>query len=325
MNTPEPQQPPPQPDKSSRLRNFLTYRGASTERFGSDVGAIPKAVDALVLVVLSVSLVRNTLIAPHPIAWLIGSFALAYTLLLLKNPDNGNSIRVMLLAAAALTMAIAMPLRTGDHVLVTAYVACLGAMALFFVRGTLAAAVMSVIYIVFVALALSLDTTSDYAISYIVSAVVSLAGIIATALLLLHHFMIRLEMTNKRLVNTAAALQQSLDSLQYSAVAGGVGLWDYDPKTDRWHVNEVFRELTDLPHSQYPILKSPDVMQRLPEEAREQILARIKGEDDQDVEQLEVLKADGSRILCQGMSRFYALPGNKPIRHGMLVRVRTAG
>lgn len=321
MNTPDTQQKQTLAGTVSQLTSFLRYRGASGGRFADDGIPVPKVVDFLALTLLGMLLLRNTLIAPHPIAWLIGSCGLAYAVLIFKGAGNNHNTRVMMLAGVALTLAIAVPLRTGDHVLVTAYIACLGAMALFFVRGTLPAAIMSGVYVIFVATKLSIDETASYSVSYVVLSVVSLAGVIAIALLLLHHFMVRLEVTNQQLVDTAAALQQSLDSLEYSAVAGGVGLWDYDPETDQWHVNDVFRELTDLPYSEYPVLKSPDVMQRLPVEAREQVLARIRGEDDQDVENLEVLKSDGSRVLCQGMSRFYALPGTKPIRHGMLVRV----
>jgi PAS domain-containing protein len=323
MSTPGKHQEKP-PDGGSALRAFLSYRGAAPEQFGDLGNTVPRAVDILVLALLGIILIRNSLIAPHPLAWLVGGFFAAYAGLLVRPPVGYNNWRIMFFAVLTLSMSILVPLRTGDHVLVTAYVACLGAMALFFVRGTLAAGAMSLVYIVFVAIALSRDTAAAYPTSYIVAAIVSLVGIITVALLLWYHFMVRLELTNRRLAETAAALQQSLDSLEFSSVAGGVGLWDYDPETDRWHVNEVFRQIADLPYAQYPTLKSEDVVQRLPDEVREQILARIRGDEDQDVEQLEVVKSDGSRILCQGMSRFYALPGTKPIRHGMLVEMKAS-
>jgi hypothetical protein len=73
MSTPGKHQEKP-PDGGSALRAFLSYRGAAPEQFGDLGNTVPRAVDILVLALLGIILIRNSLIAPHPLAWLVGGF-----------------------------------------------------------------------------------------------------------------------------------------------------------------------------------------------------------------------------------------------------------
>lgn len=306
---------------SPKLTGFLAYRGARDDDFGIEEGPLTFSVDALFLGLTCTMIYRNAVLYPHPMVWVLGIVVSIHIGILLLRPERQIHWRVVLFAIAALLLALIVPMRIGENMFVASFIACMGCLALFFVRGTLAAIAGAACYVGVTAFAVLNGVHGFADPKFTGIMLVGLAIVIVGTLMMLHHFMIRLDSTNLQLRQATSALQQSLDSLQFSASAGGVALWDYDRETDEWHVNEVFRDLTQLPHEKYPVLHSDVVAKRLPAAIREPIMERVRGEDDQDVELLEITRPDGTVVLCEGMSKFYPLSGGHAIRRGILIAV----
>jgi len=303
------------------LAGFFAYRGARDDDFGIEEGPLTYSVDALFLGLMATMIYRNAVLYPHPMVWVLGLVTSIHIAILIGRPHRQIHWRVVLFATAAVVLAMVVPVRIGENIFVASFVACMGCLALFFVRGTQTAITGAAAYVGYTAYMVQYTTHGFGDPKFTGIMLAGLGIVILGTLMMLHHFMIRLDSTNLQLRQATAALQQSLDSLQFSASAGGVALWDYDRDTDEWHVNEVFRTLTDLPHEQYPVLYSDVVAKRLPEAFREQIMERIRGQEDQDVELLEVTRPDGTVVLCEGMSKFYPLSGGHAIRRGILIAV----
>jgi hypothetical protein len=244
--------------------------------------------------------------------------------LLIFRPAPLNIWRGGILGVFGLMIAMWIPIRVDANVLVASFIACSSCLALFFVGGTKIALAACTVYLGYVAVMLQ---SPQYGFSepwLNVIFVVGLAAVIFVVCLMLHHFMVRLEVSLRESHEIASTLQQALDSLQFSAVAGGVGLWEFDYASGLWTGNEVFRDLLDLPHDQFPELTSEVIGTRIPADAWEGIRARGQGQEDQDFELLEVMKADGSRMTCQGMSKHYVRPDGRQVRYGMLIAFNDA-
>lgn len=303
------------------LRDFLAYSGARDDKLGRDDKPLNYLADALLLGLLGIMVYRNTVLYPHWIAWLLGGTLVAHVTLLAAHPARLNHWRVVVVGVAAVVIAMVLPIRMGENVFITSFLACLGCMALFFVRGSLTAIGAGLAYITYVGSMLQLPVHGFHDPRYNVMMIAGLTIVILVALLFLHHFMVRLEQSNHQLQQSSDYLQQAIDGLHYAAAAGTVGIWNFRPDEDRWNANDIFRELLDLPARDYPEINSDLVRQRLAPESADTFIERMRTPGDSEFELIDILRPDGTRVPCQIMSKAYQSHGESLLRRGVLVEV----
>jgi len=266
---------------TSNLRTFLSYRGDQDDTLGMETTTLTYLADALLLSIVVVMLVRNTWLDPHPFAWLLGGILTAYGLLLLIRPRRLVTWRVTLMAVSAIAVAMVVPIRVDEHVLVTSFLACLGCMAMFFAWGAFPGLLCVALYVGFVAVMMQ-NPAYGFA--------------------------------DPGHTNTMI-----FDGLHYAAAAGSVGIWSFKRDGERWNSNEIFRDLMDLPAQEHPELTSHLIRQRLADEVGANFIHRCFSDDDAEFELVDVLKRDGSKLRCQVMSKVYHSQEGNMIRRGVLV------
>ncbi len=304
---------------TSNLRTFLSYRGDQDDTLGMETTTLTYLADALLLSIVVVMLVRNTWLDPHPFAWLLGGILTAYGLLLLIRPRRLVTWRVTLMAVSAIAVAMVVPIRVDEHVLVTSFLACLGCMAMFFAWGAFPGLLCVALYVGFVAVMMQNPAYGFADPGHTNTMIFGISIIFVVALVMQHHFVRRLEANLHLLSGTSDYLQQSIDGLHYAAAAGSVGIWSFKRDGERWNSNEIFRDLMDLPAQEHPELTSHLIRQRLADEVGANFIHRCFSDDDAEFELVDVLKRDGSKLRCQVMSKVYHSQEGNMIRRGVLV------
>ncbi len=243
-----------------RFSSFLAYPGIGEVSFHSGTNHIPVLIDVLLAGMIIMLLWINVIASPHPIAWFVALLAVVQGALLFLRPANIDRLRILGLAIACLSLAVLQPWRTGQHVMAFSYVAMFGLVALFLIKGTIPTLLAATGYIVYAGYLQWLDPTFTA-----VDAWSSMAGMGASCLVLIvliHHFLIKLDKSNRALKASLNALQVSFEDLQYAATAGNLGLYECNLTTGNWRLNSVMRTALELPEDRYPTVKTQDLVER---------------------------------------------------------------
>ncbi len=116
-------------------------------------------------------------------------------------------------------------------------------------------------------------------------------------------FSVDAEMQAKAMFEKASdSARQALNELRGTAKQGGIGLMRHNLRADSMNVNEVFRELFDLPKDEYPTIHFNDFCSRIPADIRDVAVARAlaaRKRHETTVEPVRMRRRDGSMVYVR--------------------------
>jgi PAS domain-containing protein len=281
---------------------------------------LPWLVDLVVSLQLLLLLYRNIvdprLVVAVPTALALGTYAFLFVV----RPQGFENYRVLLLSAVCLSIAVSLPVLNGQPIASATFVACLGLMVLFFARGTKSVVIVATLYTVFVTWRVLIEDSTNQTPGHGWSVVFALISTVVVALLIQGHFMLRSENALSALKATAAEARAADDDLQESATVGGIGLYRIDLDSGLCEVNAVFRELLELPESDYPAVTLDHFASRFSAEGGPVLKQRVQGDQFDDLTLLTLHMRDGRTKEVKAMSRRVDFNGRR-VRSGIIMAV----
>lgn len=287
---------------------FAGIRGRS-EQFS---GALPLFVDLFLYLQLGLIGYRNLILPDNWLGWLVVGLLSGYTLMLLLAPGSRNRNRLIGLASIVLIMAVAIPLQRGYTPMSMANVAMLSYLVLFVLYGTRVSLLMLALYMLALTWLLNTNGGGDGSIGYTVSVVTGMFATCQTASLILFHYVFAA-------LRDEADLRETRDSMSRLASLAHIGYYWWDHRNDIWDADDVFRELMQLPRSEYPELTVDQVFMRVQEDIREELKSRLRGPEDNEFMSLDLVFPDGSRRRFKAGSKVHRHTDGHTVRHGFLM------